>query len=69
MEVTEAFSLSIQALLQWASVVQEMKRDDAEIVSNSIFFKWLRVCQEYKSLVDAEKVLTSWEDNPAPWNT
>ena len=47
-EVAEAFSRSIQALLQWAPVVQEMKKDDAEIVSNSIYFKWLRVCQEYK---------------------
>ena len=59
-QVAEAFSRSIQALLQWAPVVKEMKKDDAEIVSNSIYFKWLRVCQEYKNLLDAEKVLTSW---------
>ena len=68
-EVAEAFSQSIQALLQWAPVVQEMKKDDSEIVSNSIYFKWLRVCQEYKNLLDVEKVLTSWQDNPAPWDT
>ena len=69
MEVAEAFSGSIQSLLQWAPVVQEMKKDDSEIVSNSIYFKWLRVCQEYKNLLDAEKVLTSWQDNPASGNT
>ena len=50
------FSGSRSALLKWAPVVEEFKILDEEIVSNSIHFKWLRVCQEFEKLVDFEKI-------------
>ena len=52
----ESFSGSLSALLKWAPVVEEFKIQDEEIVSNSIYFKWLRVCQEFEKLTDFEKI-------------
>ena len=52
----ESFSGSRSALLKWAPVVEEFKIQDEEIVSNSIHFKWLRVCQEFEILTDFEKI-------------
>ena len=56
------FSGSRSALLKWAPVVEEFKIQDEEIVSNSIHFKWLRVCQEFEKLMDFEKIRI--ETNP-----
>ena len=50
------FSGSRSALLKWAPVVEEFKIQDEEIVSNSIHFKWLRVCQEFEKLMDFENI-------------
>jgi len=50
------FSGSRSALLKWAPVVEEFKILDEEIVSNSIRFKWLRVCQEFEKFIDFEKI-------------
>ena len=58
----ESFSGSRSALLKWAPVVEEFKIQDEEIVSNSIHFKWLRVCQEFEKLMDFEKIRI--ETNP-----
>ena len=52
----ESFSGSRSALLKWAPVVEEFKIQDEEIVSNSIHFKWLRVCQDFEILTDFEKI-------------
>ena len=52
----ESFSGSRSALLKWAPVVEEFKIQDEEIVSNSIHFKWLRVCQEFDKLTDFENI-------------
>ena len=59
------FSGSRSALLKWAPVVEEFKILDEEIVSNSIHFKWLRVCQEFEKLIDFEKIkLEAYSDPP-----
>ena len=52
----ESFSGSRSALLKWAPVVEEFKIQDEEIVLNSIYFKWLRVCQEFEKLTDFEMI-------------
>jgi len=51
----EFFSGSRSALLKWAPVVEKFKIQDEEIVSNSIHFKWLRVCQEFEKLINFEE--------------
>ena len=55
-DTKETFSGSRSVLLEWAPVVEEFKIQDEEIVSNSIHFKWLRVCQEFEKLTDFEKI-------------
>jgi len=52
----QSFSESRSALLKWAPVVEEFKIQDEEIVSNSIHFKWLRVCQEFEKLTNFENI-------------
>ena len=52
----ESFSLSRHALLKWAPVVDEFKIKDEEIVSNSINFKWLRVCQEFEKQMNFKNI-------------
>ena len=52
----ESFSGSRSALLKWAPVVEEFKIQHEEIVLNSIYFKWLRVCQEFEKLTDFEMI-------------
>ena len=52
----ESFSGSRSALLKWAPVVEEFKIQDEEVVSNSINFKWLRVCQEFEKITDFERL-------------
>ena len=52
----ESFYGSRSALLKWAPVVEEFKIQDEEFVSNSIHFKWLRVCQEFEKMTDFEKI-------------
>ena len=59
----ESFSGSRSALLKWAPVVEEFKIQDQEIVSNSIHFKWLRVCQEFEKLMDFEKIKLEADSN------
>jgi len=59
----ESFSESRSALLKWAPVVEEFKIQDEEIVSNSIHFKWLRVCQEFEKLTDFEKIRLETDPN------
>ncbi|GIS85244.1 MAG: hypothetical protein CM1200mP16_15440 [Nitrospina sp.] len=39
------FSRETDLLCEMGPVVEEFKIQDEEIVSNSIHFKWLRVCQ------------------------
>ena len=58
------FSGSRSALLKWAPVVEEFKIQDEEIVSNSIHFKWLRVCQEFEKLIDFEKIKLEADSDP-----
>ena len=55
-DLNESFSGSRSALLEWAPVVDEFKIQDEEIVSNSIHFKWLRICQEFEKLTDFKKI-------------
>jgi len=60
----KSFSGSRSALLKWAPVVDDFKIQDEEIVSNSIHFKWLRVCQEFEKLTDFEKIQLETEPDP-----
>lgn len=48
------FSESPEALVRWAPVVQDLKEVDADIVKNSIRFRWQKVRRDLRDLMDAD---------------
>lgn len=55
-----AFAGSEGDLIRFAPVVDEFKKDDAEIVSNSIRYRWRDVREQFRKRLDAEAVLNDW---------
>ena len=51
------FTQSPSALVRWAPVIKELKDQDEEIVRNSVRFRWQKVRQDLRSLLDADGVL------------
>ena len=51
------FTQSPSALVHWAPVIKELKDQDEEIVRNSVRFRWQKVRQDLRSLLDADGVL------------
>jgi len=56
-----AFQGSLDALVEWAPIADVLKIDDAEVVKNSMRFKWKKVRDQFNSLIDAESVLDAWQ--------
>jgi len=54
------FQNSISALVHWAPIADELKVLDAEIVKNSMRFKWKSVRDQFNEVLDAEAVLADW---------
>jgi hypothetical protein len=53
------FSRSPQALVRWAPVVDEFKREDDEIVRNSVRFRWQEVRRDLRRDLDADSLIAS----------
>jgi len=51
------FTQSPTALVRWAPVIKELKDQDEEIVTNSVRFRWQKVRQDLRNLLDADSVL------------
>ena len=51
------FTQSPPALVRWAPVITELKDQDEEIVTNSVRFRWQKVRQDLRNLLDAGGVL------------
>tara|TARA_B100000676_G_C18029395_1_gene817666 strand:- start:188 stop:409 length:222 start_codon:yes stop_codon:yes gene_type:complete len=54
-EVT--FSESLDALIHWAPVADELKQYDVEALRNSMRFQWKHVRDQLTSLLDVESVV------------
>lgn len=54
------FEGSLSALVHWAPIADELKIQDAEIVKNSMRFKWKQVRDQLNALIDAESVMADW---------
>lgn len=54
------FESSLDALVEWAPIADELKILDEEIVRNSMRFKWKKVRDQFEELIDAEAVLADW---------
>lgn len=55
-----AFACSPEALVDWAPVAPELKEYDAEIVANSLRFKWQNIREELASCLDGPAVIAAW---------
>ncbi|MGA8050612.1 MAG: hypothetical protein WCA09_10620 [Burkholderiales bacterium] len=54
-----AFCDSPEALVQWAPIIDELKQLDAEIVRNSVRFRWQEVRRDLRATLRADAVLGS----------
>ena len=50
----QAFELSPAALVEWAPIVEDIKRLDEQIVLNSVRFRWHEVRRELRRELDAD---------------
>lgn len=55
-----AFNRSIDALVEWAPISDELKKYDVQIVKNSLRFKWKTVRDQFEPLLDSEAVINDW---------
>ena len=53
------FTESPAALVQWAPIVDELKRLDEEIVLNSVRFRWIEVRRSARKLLDSASIAAS----------
>jgi len=60
-----AFAESPGALVRWAPIVDQLKELDADIVRNSVRFRWQEVRQDLRRLLDAEALLARATTNTA----
>lgn len=51
---------SLDALIKWAPIADELKILDKEIVRNSMRFKWKKVRDQFEKVVDADAVMADW---------
>ena len=59
-----AFEESPEALVYWAPIAEELKVLDAEIVRNSIRFKWRHVREQFRGALQADAVMAAWRAGP-----
>jgi hypothetical protein len=62
-----AFQTSAQALLDWAPIIDDFKRNDALIVRNSIHLRWIGVRRDLAKGLQTDNVLadfTALSDSP-----
>jgi hypothetical protein len=52
----DAFSASPKALVRWAPIADELKRQDAEIVRNSVRFAWNEVIRDFRERADVARL-------------
>ncbi len=57
------FSQSPDALVRWAPIVDQLKELDADIVRNSVRFRWQEVRRDLRQGLDAEALLAQATDN------
>jgi hypothetical protein len=58
-EDESAFAESPQSLVRWAPMVEDFKQLDAEIVRNSVRFRWQEIRRELRQLLDPSSVLAA----------
>lgn len=55
----QAFSHSPPALVEWAPIIDELKKMDEDIVINSVRFRWQKVRQDLRQALNSDELLNS----------
>ncbi len=55
-----SFASSLTALVEWAPIADELKARDADIVRNSMRFRWKTVRDQLDTLLQSDAVITDW---------
>jgi hypothetical protein len=55
------FERSLDALVEWAPIADELKVLDVEIVKNSMRFKWKRLREQVTDILDPAAVMSDWQ--------
>lgn len=56
-----AFQSSSDAVFSWAPIADELKKDDEEVVRNSIHLRWIGVRRDLKTLIRPDLILNDWQ--------
>ncbi|MHA1527758.1 MAG: hypothetical protein ACTSVG_01960, partial [Alphaproteobacteria bacterium] len=56
-----AFTSSPSVLLESAPIADELKERDAEIVTNSIRFRWRDVREQLRKRIDSDAICAEWK--------
>jgi len=55
-----AFDNSLDSLVHWAPVADELKINDVEIVRYSMRFRWKKVRDQFNEILEPEAVRADW---------
>jgi len=61
----ENFTQSPAALARWAPIADTLKKNDTEIVENSVKYTWRDVREQFNKRLDAAAVAADWARQPA----
>lgn len=59
-ELDEIFKSSLDAMVHWAPIADELKKDDHLIIRNALRFKWKSIREQLDKRLDAAAVAESW---------
>ena len=63
-EGRNAFARSEADLIRNAPVIDQYKKEDEEIVTNSIRFRWRDIREQLRTRIDRDAICTEWRDRP-----
>ena len=54
----KSFKMSSDTFFKWAPMAEEFKKNDEEIMRNSILFKWIEVRRELRSRIEPSQIFS-----------
>ena len=51
------FNMSSNAFVKWAPMIEDYKKEDEEIMRNSIHFRWIEIRREVRSRIQAKNLI------------
>ena len=61
LEGESSFEHSLTALVEWAPIADELKKNDVQTVRNSMRFKWKKVRDQLETLLEPDTIIAEWQ--------